>query len=118
MPLEKWYGSCFAGVLSKPALIRIWDKICGGSHKIVVFVLLVMFNMLCYKFYQHTEVAKILELVDGVWKSYLCFCSFFNFVILQVKDNQETADHIVNKSIEVWQQSKEHSEFTINRKDN
>lgn len=45
-------------------------------------------------------------------------CSPLNFVILQVKDDKETADHIVNKSIEVWQQSKDHIEITINRKDN
>lgn len=38
--LEKWYVTCFAGVLSESSLVRVWDKVCGGSRKIVVFVFL------------------------------------------------------------------------------
>lgn len=45
-----------------------------------------------------------------MWSNILCY--------LQIKDNQETADHIVNKSIELWQQNKEHTEFMVHRKDN
>lgn len=36
----------------------------------------------------------------------------------QIKDNQETAELIVNKSIELWQQNKEHAEFRVQRKSN
>lgn len=44
LPLDRWYGTCFSGVLTKLSLIRIWDKICGGSRKIVVFVFIVLFS--------------------------------------------------------------------------
>lgn len=37
-PLERWYVTCFAGVISESTLVKIWDKICGGSRKIVVFI--------------------------------------------------------------------------------
>lgn len=43
-----------------------------------------------------------------------CFSSF----AFQIKDNQETAELIVNKSIELWQQNKEHTEFRALRKSN
>lgn len=66
LPLDKWYTSCFAGVLSKTALIRIWDKICGGSRKIVVFVLLELFNMLNFKMQQQKDLQSILDLIEGV----------------------------------------------------
>lgn len=40
------------------------------------------------------------------------------FLLFQIKDNQETADHIVNKSIELWQENKEDTEFRILRRSN
>lgn len=33
--------------------------------------------------------------------------------LAQIKDEQETADMIVNKAIELWQQNKGHKEYNI-----
>lgn len=69
LPFEEWYGSCFAGVIAKSSLIRIWDKICGGSRKIVVFVFIVLFNTLWRttklpNTFDWIEVAKIISYVS------------------------------------------------------
>ncbi|XP_016944475.3 TBC1 domain family member 7 [Drosophila suzukii] len=36
--LDNWYITCFAGVICETVLVKIWDKVCGGSRKIVVFL--------------------------------------------------------------------------------
>ncbi|XP_055851903.1 TBC1 domain family member 7 [Episyrphus balteatus] len=38
--IEEWYGTCFAGIINEVALVKVWDKICGGSKKILIFILL------------------------------------------------------------------------------
>lgn len=66
LPLDKWYETCFAGVLAKPALVRVWDKICGGSRKIVVFVCVVMLNVMGRRIAMHKELMPVLELIGTV----------------------------------------------------
>lgn len=78
LPLEKWYSLCFAGVLTKPALIRIWDKICGGSRKIVVFVFIVLFNTLWRKNLVKNDLKGLLDKIEIV--------SFILFVFLYYLD--------------------------------
>jgi hypothetical protein len=36
-PFRTWFSRGFAGVLNTPALEKIWDKVIGGSLKILVF---------------------------------------------------------------------------------
>jgi len=36
--LENWYTACFAGVICETNLVKVWDKVCGGAKKIVVFL--------------------------------------------------------------------------------
>ncbi|XP_055630478.1 TBC1 domain family member 7 isoform X2 [Toxorhynchites rutilus septentrionalis] len=98
LPLSKWYGSFFAGVLSEPALIRIWDKICGGSIKIVIFVLIEILRTLRRRILRCMDLKSLLECIDSI------------------KDEQERADLIVNKAIELWQQNKGHNEFILQTK--
>lgn len=100
IPLDKWYGSCFAGVLAKPSLIPIWDKICGGSKRILIFVFLILFDTLwrTTKLPNTTDISDILKMVSNL------------------SENQETSDLIVNKSIELWQQNTEHTEVRNVRK--
>lgn len=118
LPLEKWYTSCFAGVLTKLALIRIWDKICGGSRKIVVFVFIVLFNTLWRKNLVENDLKGLLDKIEIVsWSYFSEFCILGSFLSLQFRDNQEFSDQIVHKSIELWQQNKDHNEFIIQRKD-
>lgn len=68
LPLEQWYGTCFAGVLTNQSIIRIWDKICGGSRKIVVFVFVTIFNSIwrTTKLSSATQVSEILTIIDNV----------------------------------------------------
>lgn len=47
--LDRWYMTCFAGVINESTLVRVWDKICGGSKKIVVFIFLEMAKALSDK---------------------------------------------------------------------
>ncbi|XP_053946428.1 TBC1 domain family member 7 [Anastrepha ludens] len=90
--LEKWYVTCFAGVITDTALVKVWDKICGGSRKIVVFI--------------------FLELVKTLRKRVLNCNSVLNLktLIEQVKDQDAT---IVNKAIKTWQSNKNHNEITV-----
>ena len=66
LPLEKWYTCCFAGIITKPALIRIWDKIFGGSRKIIVFVFLVLCNTLSRKMMAQNNSKELLKQIDAV----------------------------------------------------
>lgn len=68
LPLEQWYGTCFAGILTNQSIIRIWDKICGGSRKIVVFVFVTIFNWIwrTTKLSSATQVSEILTIIDNV----------------------------------------------------
>lgn len=68
LPLEHWYGTCFAGVLTNQSLIRIWDKICGGSRKIVVFVFVTLFSWIWRqsKLPSATQVSEIITIIDNV----------------------------------------------------
>lgn len=124
LPLEQWYGTCFAGVLTNQSIIRIWDKICGGSRKIVVFVFVTIFNCIwrTTKLSSATQVSEILTIIDNVS---VCLCvhrhnfylqmiwllDFHSSPFQQLKDNQESADHIVNNSIELWQKKRSSFEF-------
>lgn len=98
LPLEKWYTNCFAGIVSEPALIKIWDKICGGSRKIVIFLFLV--------------ILKTFRM--GIMR-----CTLTEQVCSYVENSKEDQDDlIVNKAIELWQNNKTHNEFMVHHKDN
>ncbi|CAD6992631.1 unnamed protein product [Ceratitis capitata] len=86
--LEKWYVTCFAGVITDTALVKIWDKICGGSRKIVVFVFL--------------ELVKTLRKLILVCNS-----------TVGIKNLIEQDSTIVNKAIKTWQSNKNHNEITV-----
>ncbi|XP_052865648.1 TBC1 domain family member 7 [Anopheles cruzii] len=90
LPLADWYRSFFAGVLSEPALIRVWDKICGGAIKIVVYVMIETLRILRWRVTRCTELDALLKLIESI------------------KNEQDTADVIVNAAIELWQQNKGH----------
>lgn len=76
LPLEQWYGTCFAGVLTNQSLIRIWDKICGGSRKIVVFVFVTLFSWIwrTARLSSATQVPEIITIIDNVSINRAFFC--------------------------------------------
>lgn len=84
LPLIKWFYCCFAGVLYEVALAKIWDKLCGGSYKIMVYVVLSIFSNLKSRLEKCNDLSGVL----------ICFKNI----------PKENADIIVNKSIELWQQ--------------
>ncbi|XP_072380117.1 TBC1 domain family member 7 [Diabrotica undecimpunctata] len=84
LPLAKWFDCCFAGILYKSALERIWDKLCGGSYKILAFVAVVVLTTLKARIIKCNNISAVLQIIKNI--------------------TEETADVIANKSIEMWQQ--------------
>jgi len=93
LPYEQWYTSCFASVMSNSSLIRIWDKIVGGSIKIVVFVFIIILITFKRNVVRMKETGEVIKLVESL------------------KKDPEAVEMIVGKAIEIWQQNKGHNEF-------
>ncbi|XP_054280485.1 TBC1 domain family member 7 [Macrosteles quadrilineatus] len=83
IPMDRWFGRCFAGVLHDTSLIRVWDKIIGGSYRVMIFVCSVLL----------TTMRRVLLTCANITDILSCVQSLTN----------ETADVIVNKSLEMWQ---------------
>lgn len=84
IPFTTWYCSCFAGLLKDPALAKIWDKLVGGSCKILVFVAIRILT---------TMKRRLIQLHSA------------DLVVSSLCDiTEETAEMIANKAIELWQQ--------------
>lgn len=75
--MEQWFCTCYAGVLSNQSLVRIWDKICGGSRKIVAFVFVTLFDRLwrTTKLSNVYQVPEILTIIDNVSLNCFAYCS-------------------------------------------
>ncbi|XP_013097413.2 TBC1 domain family member 7 [Stomoxys calcitrans] len=86
--LDRWYITCFAGVINESTLVRVWDKICGGSRKIVVFIFLEMTKAFSKKAMKCQTIVEFKNLIE------------------QVND----PDALVNKAIKTWQTSNQHNE--------
>ncbi|KAF4523569.1 hypothetical protein B566_EDAN014880 [Ephemera danica] len=84
VPLSDWFYSCFAGVLHEAALSKIWDKLVGGSCKILVFVAVVYITTLKRALLTSRTAEDISKSLKNV--------------------SEESADIISNKAIELWQQ--------------
>uniref|UniRef100_A0A1B0CL08 TBC1 domain family member 7 n=1 Tax=Lutzomyia longipalpis TaxID=7200 RepID=A0A1B0CL08_LUTLO len=89
LPLNRWYVTCFAGVLNESALARVWDKIIGGSYQILAFVLFKMLSKVDRCIFKCKDIDALLECIDK----------------LNAKNEKELSDVIVSKSIEMWQSS-------------
>ncbi|CAO1410749.1 unnamed protein product [Diamesa hyperborea] len=83
LPFDRWYPTFFSSVLNDLALIRIFDKICGGSIQIVVFVFLVLCSLTKF----NLKVQKNTESAVKVIEDYV---------------DTETSDVICNKVVEKW----------------
>ncbi|KAG5885156.1 hypothetical protein JTB14_037605 [Gonioctena quinquepunctata] len=85
LPLAKWFDCCFAGILNENALAKIWDKLCGGSYKILVYVVVMLLTNMKLRILKCNSLTGILQYIKNI--------------------PEETADIIANKSIEMWQQN-------------
>ncbi|KAK8770060.1 TBC1 domain family member 7-like [Amblyomma americanum] len=68
LPLETWFQRCFAEVLDEDALVRIWDKVIGGSAKILPHVAALLLMSLRSTLLSVTALADVLTLLDRVPK--------------------------------------------------
>ena len=84
IPLQNWLCSCFAGVISEPSLGKIWDKLTGGSCKILVFVAVMILITLRRHLLKCLMTENVLKCLNNI--------------------TEEIAEVIVNKAIEMWQQ--------------
>ncbi|XP_050304499.1 TBC1 domain family member 7 [Anthonomus grandis grandis] len=83
LPLDQWFDCCFAGVLNENCIIKIWDKICGGSYKILAYLATVTLTTLSHKIVNLSDANSITQCIQNI--------------------PEETADIIVNKTIDMWQ---------------
>ncbi|XP_057330650.1 TBC1 domain family member 7 [Microplitis mediator] len=85
IPFDQWFCSCFAETICDGSLPKIWDKIAVGAYKILAFVAAVVFITL---------------------RRFLLNCDSTDCVLDTISHiNEETSEMIVNKAIELWQQS-------------
>ncbi|XP_011301260.1 TBC1 domain family member 7 [Fopius arisanus] len=85
IPLDDWFCSCFAGIISDGSIPKIWDKVAVGAYKILVFVAIVILTTFRRVLLQCDSIDGILDAISHI--------------------NEETSELIVNKAIELWQQS-------------
>lgn len=82
IPLKTWICRGFAGILHPTALEKIWDKVIGGSLKVLVFV--------------------ALSLVECTKMSLLGCHTAQEAIRYLVSTSEETDDVIAQKGIELW----------------
>lgn len=85
IPFDHWFCSCFAGTICNGSIPKIWDKVAVGAYKILIYVAVVI--LMTFR-----RSLLLCESMDGV----LDTISYIN---------DESSEIIVNKAIELWQQS-------------
>ncbi|CAB3387185.1 Hypothetical predicted protein [Cloeon dipterum] len=84
LPLFDWYTSMFAVVLSESSLCKIWDKMVGGSYKILIFV----------------AVALCVNL-----KKQIMSCETLDHLLILFENvSEDMSEVVVNKALDLWQQ--------------
>ncbi|KAG0412737.1 hypothetical protein HPB47_010129 [Ixodes persulcatus] len=68
LPVDVWFRRCFAEVLDVDALVRVWDKVIGGSVKFLPQVGAVLLMSLRTPLLQLRGVGDVLELLSKVPK--------------------------------------------------
>ncbi|XP_016981454.1 TBC1 domain family member 7 [Drosophila rhopaloa] len=64
--LDNWYITCFAGVICETVLVKIWDKVCGGSRKIVVFLFVELAKDIKSLILKQKSLADVKRLIETV----------------------------------------------------
>lgn len=84
--MATWFRRGFAGVIMQSSLSRAWDKLFGGSQKVLVFLMI-----------------KILQFL---WDKLMALDTFDANVFDIFMQDQEAADRVVQKAIEMEINSK------------
>lgn len=66
LPLNNWFESCFAGVINEASLAKVWDKLCAGSFKILVFVAIILLTTLKRALLRCTNTVAIRVCIGNV----------------------------------------------------
>ena len=85
LPFDRWYTSIFASVLNELALIRIFDRIAGGSSQIVIFLFIVICGLTRNNLKNQSNAVGAVKVIEN-WPG----------------DDSERSDLIVNKTIDLW----------------
>ncbi|XP_039494020.1 TBC1 domain family member 7 [Drosophila santomea] len=64
--VDNWYITCFAGIICTTDLVKIWDKVCGGSRKIVVFLFVELVKDIRSLILKQTSLADVKRLIETV----------------------------------------------------
>lgn len=76
--LNRLYSKCFAGIINESALVRVWDKICGGSRKILAFVFFELIKALRENVLKCNNTQALKTLIEQVC-SRITFTLYINF---------------------------------------
>lgn len=104
IPLKTWFSRGFAGVLNSSALEKIWDKVIGGSLKILVFaaVSLVETSKMALQGCQTSQEAiRCLKTVRNIFFSILEFTKKLKDFTFE-QTSEETDEIIAQNAIEMW----------------
>ncbi|XP_046682957.1 TBC1 domain family member 7 isoform X1 [Homalodisca vitripennis] len=82
IPFNTWFGRCFSGVLHDAALVKVWDKMIGGSYRVLIFTCTVLL----------ITMRRVL----------LTCVNYTQFITCVQSVNNETSEVIVSKSLELW----------------
>ncbi|CAG9760143.1 unnamed protein product [Ceutorhynchus assimilis] len=83
LPLSKWFQCCLAGIIDENCIIKIWDKICGGSHKILAFLVTITLLSLKHRIIKMNNASGVIDILKNI--------------------PEDSAEIIVNKTIDLWQ---------------
>ncbi|XP_059468339.1 TBC1 domain family member 7 [Neocloeon triangulifer] len=84
LPLFDWFTSMFAVVLNESSLCKVWDKMVGGSYKILIFV--------------------AVSLCVSLKKSIMSCDTSNNLNKIFENVTEEFSELVVNKGLDLWQQ--------------
>lgn len=85
IPFHDWLCCCFAGIISESSLEKVWDKLIGGSCKVLIFVAVVLLVTLRRLLLKCSSVDATLDCLSNI--------------------SEEVSEVIVNQAVEMWQQS-------------
>ncbi|XP_064634829.1 TBC1 domain family member 7-like [Lineus longissimus] len=84
IPLQHWFECCFARVLPEDTFERIWDRVLGGSCKVMVFVAVAMLLTYKWTILNMNSAEKIIQM-------------------LETDISVDSGEMIVNHALELWQ---------------
>ncbi|XP_060806903.1 TBC1 domain family member 7 [Amyelois transitella] len=86
LPLMKWINCCFAGILDDTSLPKIWDKVCSGAPKILLYTAVMLVITLRNNILKAKAAEEVFECFSEIPEQY-----------------EEQLCVVANKAIDLWQ---------------